>query len=257
MRQRARTGLHCGLASAGLIATALLAVGAAASIPAGDRIGFAVMREDAPLGQHRVSLERSGDTLVATVEIALRLRFAGLTLFRYDHRSVETWQAGRLVALESRTDDDGTSHVVTGRAVPEGFEVTADGKRFMAPADVIPTSYWHPATVAQTSLLDTQNGRLVAVRMTPKGRDQVALRSGKAEACRWEMRGDLAMDLWYDSTGRWVKLTFNARGADVVYVFEGDGEQMRAQSERERQVRLAATGGMPAPDSPAAVCPGS
>jgi len=181
-------------------------------IPLPEDIDFEIKRDGTTIGRHRVSFRREDDALHVRVDIRIEVRFAMLTLFRYHHENREVWRGGRLVAIETRTDDDGTVHRVRGRAIGDRLAVDGTGGAFEASADILPTSYWHPATPARDVLLDTQNGRLLRVRTEAVG-DPEAGAGG-----RYRMRGDLELDLWYDRAGRWIGTAFEARGATVEYV---------------------------------------
>lgn len=175
---------------------------------------FEVWREETPIGRHEIEFARNGEDLHVKVAIDLEVKFAFLTLFSYSHRNREHWRDNRLIAIETETNDDGEVHWVRGKAVPDGFEVESSLGKFLAPASIIPTSYWHPNTVDQEQLLDTQHGRLVAVSSkfleVDSGLDGVA--------ARYAMRGGLDLDLWYDGQKKLSKIAFEARGGNIHYV---------------------------------------
>ena len=173
-------------------------------------LNFEVLRDGAPLGTHSITFSRHGTALHVKVEIALDVKLAFLTLFRYRHSNHEIWQDGRLVAIETVTDDDGESHWLRGEATAGGFAVESSSGSFLASKDVIPTSYWNPSILEREKLLDTQHGRMVAVAVRPK-RD----RESGLEA--YEMVGDLNLDLWYSPEGRLAKLGFKAKGSEIDY----------------------------------------
>lgn len=183
------------------------------------RITFRVMRGGREIGTHQVTLRRQGDALHAHVEIDLKVRFGFLTVFRYSHRSHEIWRAGRLIQLESWTDDDGTEQRVNARARGDALEVVGPSGRIMVPGDIIPTSYWHAGLRHARQLLDTQRGRILNVAMTQvPGTQAVSAAGRRVPARQFTMAGDLRLDIWYSPGGAWVKLAFETRGAQVTYV---------------------------------------
>lgn len=216
--QRQRTTRHRWLCG-GLVAVAAMAAAApltAALAPARD-IAFAILRGDAPIGHHNVSFELSGLDLIVQIAIGIEVRFAFLTLYRYQHENREVWRDGRLVALETWTNDDGTIYGVTARDTPEGLWVEGADGAFLAPPDIIPTSYWNPATVEQSRLLDTQRGRLLEVAIEPSGVDVIAAGPSNVPVRRYAVTGDLNLDLWYTEHGEWAKIAFEARGSAIDY----------------------------------------
>ena len=189
----------------------------AALAPPGDRLSFQVTRAGDELGTHVVSFSQAGNRLIVDVAIDLEVRFAFITAFRYRHRNREVWEDGRLIAMDSETDDDGEQYRVSARAEPEGLVVDGSRGRFTAPADVIPTSYWNREIVEQSSVLDTQKGRMRDIAVRPGGLEQVAADGRTIPARRYTFSGDLELAAWYSETGQWVKLAFMARGAEVDY----------------------------------------
>ena len=164
------------------------------------------------------------------MDILLEVDIAFITVFRYEHSNREVWRDGRLVAIETRTDDDGDDYWLRGQATAAGFQVEGSSGSFLAPADVMPTSYWNPETVARSQLLDTQKGRLIEVAVAQNGADEVRLPEGSTEASRYAVTGDLKLDLWYSPEGEWVKTAFSLGGSDFAYARKTDPTEL-AKSE--------------------------
>ncbi len=206
-----------------VVLTAMLAAAPIlAAIPYGNGLSFEVLRDDSSIGHHRVDFERKGDELHVKVDIDLAVKLAFVTVFRYTHQNHEIWKDGRLVSIETETNDNGDEYSLTGRASDQGFVVEGHAGKKTLPADIIPTSYWHPDTVEQTQLLDTQKGRLMEVKIAREGSDALQVGGRGVEAERYRVSGDLRMRLWYTPERRWAKIAFEARGAEVVYDLEDD-----------------------------------
>lgn len=181
-------------------------------------IAFNVFRSGEPMGNHTVSFRQDGDKLIVEIAIDLEVRLAFIPLFRYSHRNTETWQGDRLVRLETTTDDDGTKHKVFAEATDEGLRVTdSSGNTYIAPADTIPTSYWNRETVRRSELLNTQNGKMMPVRIEPRTADKSA--DGEAAHYRLiKLEDGTPVDVWYGGQNRdWIKLAFEARGSKIDY----------------------------------------
>lgn len=189
----------------------------AATVPPARVIPFMVAMDGGPVGTHTLAFNRDGDRMVVDIDIRLEVGSI-ITLFRYAHRNREVWENGRLVSLDTETDDDGTAYQVSGRASADGFRVTGGVEGdFVAPADVMPSSYWNIGTVDQTRVLDTQRGRMIDVATEQVGEETIEAAGTIVRANRYRMTGTLTVDVWYSYTGQWVKLAFNARGRDIEY----------------------------------------
>ncbi|BBK33085.1 hypothetical protein STHU_37190 [Allostella humosa] len=193
------------------LARALVAILVVATGPAlASDLRFTVFRDGTPIGTHRIQVEQVGDETRVAVDIALEVKIAFVTVYRYSHRNREVWRDGRLVSIDTATDDDGTREFVQGKAGPAGLAVRSTAGSYTAPADVLPTSYWRRPTVDRRQLLDTQKGRLLGVRVEradPPG----------DRAARYRVRGELDLDLWYDGDDRLRRIAFDFKGSQFDY----------------------------------------
>jgi hypothetical protein len=188
-----------------------------AALHSAEQIAFRVLRDGEPFGRHSVVFRREAGDLHVEVDIRLEVKLLFVTVFRYRHTNREVWRDGRLVAIDTRTDDDGERYWLRGRANELGLAVEGSSGSFLAPGDVMPTSYWNPRTVERTQLLDTQRGRLIQVDIRAAEVETVAMSGRRVDARRYRVTGDLTLDLWYTADGAWAKTSFEARGAAVDY----------------------------------------
>jgi hypothetical protein len=178
----------------------------AAPVVASQSAEFVVLRGGTPIGTHRIEVETVGDDTKVHVSIALDVTFGPIPLYKYRHDSQEVWRQGRLIRLDSHTDDDGDILKLSVRSVAGGLRVEGSTGIFTAPSDTVPTSYWNPALATNRPLLDSQIGRLLDVVRVPLGPG------------RWRLEGELNLDISYSPQGRWTGLSFHHKGADFVYI---------------------------------------
>ena len=183
-------------------------------------VAFTVLRDGERLGSHSVRISQEDDRLIAEIEIDLEVRLAFFTLFRYRHSNREVWQDGRLISLDSKTDDDGELYWVRARAQDDGLAVESRDGRIVAPADILPTSYWRPETIDRGELLDTQRGQIVQVSVEDLGKEPADQTESAMADRRYAVRGDLNLDIWYSQDGRWNGLLFEVRGSEIRYLPE-------------------------------------
>ncbi len=191
-------------------------------------IAFNVIRAGEPMGSHKVTFRQDGDRLNVDIAIDLEVRLAFIPVFRYTHRNSETWENGRLVRLQTTTNDDGTQHKVFAEATDQGLRITdSAGRTYLAPADTLPTSYWNKETISRSELLNTQSGKMMPIRIEHHRESTAAL--GDADHYRLVMIDDndgTPIDVWYDKQSlAWVKLAFEARGTKIDYSLAAIGGQ--------------------------------
>nr|WP_274600014.1 DUF6134 family protein [Rhodothalassium salexigens] len=211
------------------LALALASAGAAwANLGPQPGFGFDVLRKGETIGRHEIAFKALPDGgLAVDVSIRLKVKFAFITVYRYEHDNREVWRNGRLVALNSATNNNGTDLSVEAQWVDGGYRiVTGAGETVdvSAPDGLLATSYWHPATPDQDRLINTQTGAVMDVTITGRGPDAVAAPADQAkqriEATRYHLSGpDLAFDLWYDADRCLAKIAFQVKrdGSTIVY----------------------------------------
>lgn len=182
-------------------------------------LAYWVRRDGTPIGEHRIAFAPTpagGQEVRFTTDIAVKIAF--ITAFRFTHRATETWDGdGRLLALDSHTDDDGTEHRVQAAAGSGGLTVeTGQGTRVL-PADTLVHDHWNPANRRRDSLLSIYDGTTLAVSFTDAGSETVTVNDQSVTARRFEATGDLTRRFWFDDTDRLVKVGFESRGSAVTY----------------------------------------
>ena len=192
---------------------ALLAAGVspspAVAVPAS--LVFTARRDGVPFGVHRVRFRTERQETVAEIEIDLEVRILGVRAFRYAHRSIERWRDGRLLSLDSTTDDNGTPRRLEVRAEGLGLRLRGSDFEGILPPESAPISYWNRPALRR-SKFDTQGGKPLRLDVSAPTPDVWAGRPAE----RLDVSGDLVLSLWYEGPV-WRGLRFRARGATVIY----------------------------------------
>ncbi len=176
----------------------------ASSIPADGHLDFDVVRKGKDIGDHSYDFEGSGNTFIVNVstDIAVKVPIIRATAYRFQHKSVESWSGARLTAVSSATNDDGTPHKL---------QTTGNG--------VLPASLWNDDILRTGKLLNTIDGSIMDITVSDIGAEHVNTRRGPVAAHHYRLSGDLNRDLWYDSQGNLVHVSFTAEdGSTVTYV---------------------------------------
>ena len=188
-------------------------------------VKFKVEREGNPIGYVMERYRANGTDLEVDVYIALTVSLAVITLYRYEHRAREIWRDGRLVRLDSVTNDDGEAQLVTGHADGRGFAVEGVEGTLTAPADILPSSYWHPRFTEASRMLDSQKGRILEFDISKVGNERIESLGREVDTDRFAMRGDIDLDFWYDAQRVWQKMAFTIKGGYMEYTRVAPGPQ--------------------------------
>ncbi len=206
------------------------ALGAAAALTPWSALGqgalpanrnFVVLRDGNQIGHHTISFARDGADVAVDVDVGLKVKLAFVTLYSLQHHNREVWRDGKLHTIDTNTVESGKKYTIKGRQAADGFRaaITADGKteERNLPATIVPTSYWNPATVRQTALLNSVNGKLLDVKILERGAEPVKINATPVAARKFSITGELALDLWYDAGNEVVRLAFENRGSLIEY----------------------------------------
>ena len=217
MTRRDVLGGLAGLGAVGLVGTKPAAAGGELAVAYPDMMKFRVEREGAYIGDVVQRYREQGDSLLVDVYIAFQVKLAFITVFRYEHRAREIWDKGRLVRLNSVTNDNGTPQQVEARAADGAISGVGPFGPFEAPADILPSSYWHPRFPEQSMMLDSQKGRVLSFDISTVGPERILAKGREIEATRYAMRGDVDLDFWYDADRVWQKMAFTIKGGFMEY----------------------------------------
>jgi hypothetical protein len=185
--------------------------------PPGDRLGFDILRKGSLLGHHLLTFATAADRLTVKVEVSLLYKLLGITLFHYNHHCTEVWEGGQVVALDSRTDDNGSPSQLTARRAAAGLVVEATGTpRYTAPANALPATHWNQHEL-DGPWINTENGKLLRPHVTPAGTETIPAAGGRSLIARqFDLSGDVQLAMWYDRIG-WAGLAFTRGGAPIRY----------------------------------------
>jgi hypothetical protein len=181
------------------------------------RLEFEVTRNGSPFGVHSVVVSRAGERLQSRSSVTLRASVGPVTVYRYEHRCQETWDDAQLVALSCSTLKNGRELSVNGAVSDDALVIAGAGGEERFALGALPTTWWTRPPTNVNSLIDTETGAPMPVRITSMGRETIDVGGVSIEAERIRVQGTLAVDLWYDAQGRWVGCRFTARGQTIEY----------------------------------------
>lgn len=214
-RRRVRSGAAI---SAVLLAMAVAPVSTSdAGQPVPQNLEFDIVHDGGVVGHHRITFREDGDELVVRSDIAIDVKMLLFTVFRYQQTREEVWRDGRLIAFASTADDDGTPYDITGEARPDGIHVTSGTETRILPADSLPASYWNISMVTGTGpLVDAQSGSMLDAKVVKVGPETIRADGKEVATTRYKLGAERPRHLWYDATGRLVKMRAVGRNGSAI-----------------------------------------
>jgi hypothetical protein len=209
--------------AAGLLCSPIVAVPAGAAEQ--ETRDYTVYVDGKPAGTAHITIQTGEDgvtTVTADTDVRVRVLFFK---YSYWYRGKETWKDGRLVRLESSSDDDGKRYTVSAAADNDRLRVTVNGETRHMRGDVWPTSFWQvPAggnLPGAVTLLDVDTGRELHARVQKLGAQQVAVEGRAQNASHYRLLGKITVDLWFDGNSRMVRQDFVDEGHRTIIELAG------------------------------------
>jgi hypothetical protein len=173
------------------------------------------------IGRQRVIFEQSGDRISVSTTSQVSASLLFMPLIDLEHQSTEIWANGRLVSFSGRTVDNGRTVQVTVAPTEGAYLVTRNGEQTRVPADMVPGSLWCPESLARpgaATLVDLVKGRTGPVTVSPAIAEEIVVRGAAKPTKRYEITGFLEREVWYDASGKPVRVRFPAKMGPKVSV---------------------------------------
>jgi hypothetical protein len=204
------------LLSTGATAFARPTLAAPLPVPPSGRIGFKVLRNGTPIGEHHLIFTQDGDTLRVHINAAFLVRIAGIPVFRYTAVATEIWSGGVFQGVESRVNDGGKHLQVHAERVTDGYAISGTHvPRYIGPADTLPLTYWNKA-MWNGMILNIQTAHSYpAIVHSPGWNRLPTADGGTVVAQRFDVTGKLHLSVWYDQHEQWSGLAFHVDGYET------------------------------------------
>jgi hypothetical protein len=211
------------IAATGAVALARPARAAGLAVPPGNAIGFQVLRNGSPIGEHHLRFTQNGDDLTVDIDIALTVTLAGLTLYRYSLTGNTKYTGGVFTGLDTVVNDNGKHLEVHAHKVAAGYEVVGVNHndpsksypRYTAPPNTLPLTYWD-RNMLNGTILNIETAHSYPVTVTPAGWFKMPTAEGGAiTAQRFDVTGKLNLSVWYDQHNQWTSLEFHIKGDET------------------------------------------
>jgi hypothetical protein len=201
-----------------MVATIVGHPACALSLP-DQNLNFTIVRSGDAIGTHTMGFRQTADGTEVTIQTAIAVKIAFVTVYRFAHSGTEFWHDGRIAALKSTTNDNGTHHQLNVVASGDRLAIDCDGTESSALAGTIPASLWNQAIIEQETVLNTLDGSTMALKVADLGADKIAVHGNTIVAHHYALHGDLERDLWYDEHGTLVQIALTGSdGSPVLYV---------------------------------------
>lgn len=172
------------------------------------------------IGTFTNAVTRAGNvtTVKTTVRIDAKLLF--ISLHRTTADRLEVWQGGRLVRFSGMTLDNSKTMRLTGHAAGDGFLIEGPNGKTSAPADVFPANPWSIRFTKSTTLMNTEDGRIIRVTIRREPDQPISVKGRTVETQHFTVSGGGTGEVWYDQNNVPVQFTYLTHDTNISFVLQ-------------------------------------
>jgi hypothetical protein len=180
---------------------------------------YDILRNGKPVGSHQILVESRDDSLHVVARSRIDIGWLGFSFYQLDYAAEEEWDAQGLRRLQVAVNNDGEQLYIDGHRRNARFYWQVNGAAPKhQPMPVFPTNHWNPAVLSQQQVLNTLTGGINQVSITAHGEPAPGFAPDDGEIGHFRYQGELALDAWYDASGRWLGMRFAGRdGSRIEY----------------------------------------
>ena len=182
----------------------------------GEQIVFDVYRKGSQVGTHELTFRRDGGDIIAETRFEVSIKVLIVPVYSYLYTSTERWRDGKLVALNASTDDNGDLSTLSVKRENGALRLSGSGGEYTAPDGLYPTTHWNSGVKGSTQVINTITGKINDVELQRRDTAPVSTKHGEITATHYAYQGDLTTEVWYDDSGKWVKMRFPGKDGVMI-----------------------------------------
>jgi D-arabinose 1-dehydrogenase-like Zn-dependent alcohol dehydrogenase len=181
-------------------------------------LSFDILRKGQVIGGHTTVFVPRAGGVAASTTAWVKVKVLGITVYAFDMRETELWEADRLVDFTTTSNDDGARHAAAGKAAGDGLALMIDGQAHQAPALPV-ANLWRMLPEGEIEAIDPADGKPGKLVVRELGRETISVRGRAVPARHWTWEGDMARELWYDDADRLIQVRLRGDdGSQILYV---------------------------------------
>jgi hypothetical protein len=208
--------------------TLILAFVLAAPAPAGGPPGgeareyqmkYEVQRNGSPIGHYHFHVREGADSYSFEAKLDIDVTVFGFTVYELRHKRSEKWHSGQLVSLQGTSvyDDDERYKIHLKSNNRHSYRLTVNDTTQKLTGRVVSFSPRQPRDWDKARLISLK-GDADAITKKDLGETTITVQGTDYNARHYRLAGDVVRDLWYDASGRLLKLSYKKDGDRIAFV---------------------------------------
>jgi hypothetical protein len=173
------------------------------------------------IGTYSNLIETSGAIITIKTAAHFLVKAMGVGLHREDAQRVEQWQGDRLLFFHGVTVKNGDTTEIKGQANGSDFVITSPLGTITAPGSVKPANPWSPRSIASTTMMRVDTGKVESVKVSGGGETNVNVDGASTTAKEYDVTGATNnYKIWFDQHGTPVMFMVDDDSGKVTFTLK-------------------------------------
>ena len=181
---------------------------------------FDIMWRDLNIGYSKITVSGKNQKFYTDIDVLINVKLLGFNFFHYKLNCSEEWKNKKLISISSFSKSNNSKYFVEGQRVENGFKVKGSAFEGVLEDNIGTTSYFTPDFLKRKVWLSTQDGKPLEINSNLISKEKISVLEDIEEVNNFEIRGDLQLNLLYNSSNEWVGSTFTAGGSTVSFILK-------------------------------------
>ena len=190
-------------------------------IPKGNEYLFEILRKNKIIGHHSFIFEKEEGTIKVKIDVNIQIKFGFITLYRYQHSSIEKWGDGELISIVTYTTTNSKKeYSLRGKQKNSFFEFNGVDGIKNTDKKVIPIDYWNKEIINKKEFLDSQKGIIRKIEIKEINEEKILFNNIEFIAKQYEINVKTkhptdekelsVIYVWYTHEGELLRLRFKS-----------------------------------------------
>jgi hypothetical protein len=179
---------------------------------------FTVLKDGAPVGEHRFAFDREGSRIEIEEETDIKVSLALIPVYEFEHERHEIWQDGRALSIRSHTNNNGERFDITVQPNGDGYIRTVNGRVDKFDESTAILTYWRPDLRQHHSFFSVIEDKTLELSFQYLGKEVLKVDGQPLQVDHYRTVGDEEREFWFDPEGHVAKVEFERRGSEIEYL---------------------------------------
>lgn len=184
----------------------------------GDKIEYNIFSNDKKIGEQTITFDKIDNYLSVTTSTRIQVKVLFVTVLNLSHTSIEKQENGEVINFDSTTEVNGTVNEISLSKKNNSLFIQSPEGKFIEKIDTLILNLWDMNILIGERFLDPVSGELYNAQVIADGEETINIDDNEHLTDKFTFQGDYDAEVWYDKSGRLVKVSIPGRGGVAEYI---------------------------------------